>query len=176
MCLEVFWKCVMSSSRPMSFQSRPRVPVWVEAPQLLEQNGASFEHANVFTSCLGAALCIGTHRVGCCDAGYISATMGHTVAAPPLPPPLPPPGPASMMHSSCARTSCLIEAVSMDASCLDTGGKKSQSQRLILPEQTFPEEFQQALHTAKSVPGTEPPFPKRVGGVNPSPSSGMEEI
>lgn len=56
----------------------------------------------------------------------------------------------------------------MDAGCLDTG-EKSQSQGYILLQQTFPEESQQALHTAESVPGTEPPFPKCVGGATPSP-------
>ena len=54
--------------------------------------------------------------------------------------------------------------------------KKSQSQQYILLKQTFPEEFQLTLHTAESVPGTEAPFPKCVGGVAPSPHSGMESI
>lgn len=80
------------------------------------------------------------------------------------------------MQFSCGGTSFLREAVRMD--CLLPGyrRKKSQPQRYILPEQTFPEEFQGALHEAEPVPGTEAPFPKCVGGVAPSPRSGMEEV
>jgi hypothetical protein len=81
-----------------------------------------------------------------------------------------------MMEFSCGGTSFLREAVRMDACCLDTGEKKSQPQWYSLLEQTFPEEFQRALHAAESAPGTEAPFPKCVGGVAPSPRSEMEDI
>ena len=85
----------------------------------------------------------------------------------------PPPPPAYAVF--LCRDLFLREAVRMDACCLDTG-EKSQSQQYILLKRAFPEESQRALHTAESVPGTEAPFPKCVGGVTPSPRSGKEGI
>lgn len=54
----------------------------------------------------------------------------------------------------------------MDAGCLDTG-KKANLGDFILLVQAFPEESSR-LCTQRSLRQAQPPFPKCVGGVNPT--------